>query len=108
MTIAKTTLAQLNDVTPGLDASLSLSGQVGYHIVGTFVGTITFEAWLEGAGVGNATPIQATNLGTAAAASTATAPGLYRIAASPQIRIRARMSAYTSGSADVYPAVSLG
>ena len=101
-------LGALNAATDFLDASASLSGQVAFQIYGTFVGTITFEGYLEGATSANLIALQATDLNAGTAATTATGPGIFRINVSPTIRVRARMSAYTSGTANVAPAASLG
>jgi hypothetical protein len=67
-------------------------------VEGTFVGTVTFEGSLNGV---TYFPVAATNVSTGALASTTTAPGLYRAEVVGGMTFRARMSAYTSGTADV-------
>ncbi|NIV37474.1 MAG: hypothetical protein GWN58_51065, partial [Anaerolineae bacterium] len=52
-------------------------GTACFQIEGTFVGTVTWKARLPGSSVW--VTIQATNLNTGAAATTATAAGIYRI-----------------------------
>ena len=75
-------------------------GAGGFHITGTWVGTITFEAkapeataWVS---------ILATNVTTDASALTTTGNGIFRVVADG-LHIRARVSAYTSGTVVVYP-----
>ena len=69
-------------------------GAVGVQIVGTFSATITFEATTDGT---NWTPVMATNLEDDVRATTATAAGQYTILYGSAIRIRARISSYSSG-----------
>jgi hypothetical protein len=73
-------------------------GAVGVQIVGTFSATITFEATTDGT---NWTSIMATELADDSRATTATAAGHYTILYGSAIRIRARISAYTSGTVTV-------
>jgi len=65
------------------------------QITGTFVGTVTFESSLDGA---NWVAVQAVNLNDGTVGTTATAPGLYRIPTAALADIRARVSAWTSGT----------
>ena len=65
------------------------------QITGTFVGTVTFEATEDGT---NYTSISAVQVGTSLISTTATVPGIYRLASVGMTNIRARISAYTSGS----------
>jgi hypothetical protein len=73
-------------------------GAVGVQIIGTFSATITFEATTDGT---NWTSIMATELADDSRATTATAAGHYTILYGSAIRIRARISAYTSGTVTV-------
>lgn len=73
-------------------------GAVGIQITGTFSGTVTFEASSDGT---NWTPIMATNLADDARATTATAAGHYTMLYGSAIRVRARISAYSSGTITV-------
>jgi hypothetical protein len=70
-------------------------GSVGIQITGTFSATITFEGTVDGATYValNCLP---SNSGTAA--STATAAGAFTVSSGGYAAIRARCSAYTSGS----------
>lgn len=73
-------------------------GAVGIQITGTFSGTVTFEASSDGT---NWTPIMATNLADDVRATTATAAGHYTMLYGSAIRVRARISAYSSGTITV-------
>ena len=73
-------------------------GAVGVQIVGTFSATITFEATTDGT---NWTSIMATELADDSRATTATAAGHYTILYGSAVRIRARISSYSSGSVTV-------
>ncbi len=68
------------------------------QVAGTFVGTVTWEANIDQT---NWIAVQATSLNDGTAATTATAPGLFRIQAFGLSQIRARVSAYTSGTITV-------
>ena len=74
-------------------------GSVAFQITATFTATITFEASV------NATDyvaVSATNLNSGAKSTTATTTGIYIVHAPGARYIRARISAYTSGTAVVY------
>lgn len=89
---AQGTLGAVNDAVtmPTLNC-----GVVGFQLTGTFVATLTFEASLDGvtwvAINGNPQP-------TGAAATTATAAGIVLVPCSGFSQVRARVSAWTSGS----------
>jgi hypothetical protein len=68
------------------------------QVSGTFVGTITFEATVDG---NNWVNILVDNLNTGSASLTATGPGIFRATALGLAQVRARISAYTSGSITV-------
>jgi hypothetical protein len=70
-------------------------GTAVVQVTGTFVGTITFEGSVDGT---NYHAISATQMGTTTIATTATTTGIYRTSVSGLTNIRARVSAYTSGS----------
>lgn len=78
------------------DGSLSV---LTLQIVGITTAVITFEASIDGT---NYVAIQARNLNTQIIATTATADGLYRINAVGYSNVRARISAWTSGTIYVY------
>lgn len=65
------------------------------QVTGTFVATITFEGTADGS---NYQSISATQIGTSTIATTATTTGIFRLSVSGITSIRARISAYTSGS----------
>lgn len=70
------------------------------QLSGTFSATVTFEATVDGI---NWVAILATNMTSGSAATTATAAGIYQIAnIGGLLKIRARISAYTSGALDVF------
>lgn len=72
--------------------------RIAFDVTGTFTGTITFEASVDGTTfvtLGGATP-------AASSISTLTAPGVFQSAVNGCQgfeKVRARMSAYTSGTA---------
>lgn len=70
-------------------------GTATVQITGTFVATTTFEGTTDGT---NYVSISATQIGAASIATTATTAGIYRLGVSGLTHIRARISAYTSGS----------
>ena len=73
-------------------------GAVGIQITGTFSATVTFEATTDGS---NWTAVMATNLNDDSRATTATAAGHYTILYGSAIRVRARISSYSSGSVTI-------
>ena len=77
-------------------------GAGGFHITGTWTGTITFEAKAPGAGSTNWVSILATSVATDVPATTTTGNGIFRVVADG-LHIRARLSTATSGTAVVYP-----
>lgn len=70
------------------------------QLSGTFSATVTFEGTVDGT---NWVAILATNMTSGTAATTATAAGIYQIAnIGGLIKIRARISAYTSGAVTAF------
>lgn len=84
-------------VATGNGTSLDVVGQAGavVALTGTFVGTVTFEGSLDDT---NWFSVMAVKLGDGAIATTATTTGLYRISCAALTSVRARVSAWTSGS----------
>ncbi len=68
------------------------------QIAGTFVGTVSFEANIDNT---NWVAIQAVNLGDGSVATTATASGLFGCIVAGLYAVRARVSAWTSGTITV-------
>lgn len=68
------------------------------QVVGITTATITFEATVDGT---NYVAIQFTNLTSGTAATTATADGIYRATVLGLLDVRARVSAWTSGTITV-------
>lgn len=68
------------------------------QIVGITSATITFEATLDGT---TWVAVQATNLNTGTAATTATADGIYRLTTLGLLQVRARISTYATGTITV-------
>jgi len=77
-------------------------GASGFHITGTWSGTITFEAKAPAAGSSDWVSILATKVTDGVSATTTTANGVYRLVADG-LHVRGRMSSYSSGTAVVYP-----
>ena len=73
------------------------------QVSGTFVGTITWQATVDGA---NWVAVRATNLTSGTQATTATAAGIYFIPVAGLAGIRANITAYTSGTITVTTHVS--
>lgn len=90
--------ARLGALGDLLTLAVSATGAIGIQITGTFVGTISFEATLDGViyVAVNLTPIDGTT-----EASSATAAGIWAGAIGGLGIFRARVSAYTSGAATV-------
>jgi hypothetical protein len=90
-----------DDLTVAEDAvTLSMLGMGGaaFQVKGTFTGTITFEATVDG-GVWAA--LNVVGIGATAKATTTTAAGIFIASVAGLYKIRARMSAYTDGYATV-------
>jgi hypothetical protein len=92
--------------TDPLNVSDTYPGDVTVQIVGTWVGTITFEASID---LTNWVAVLVTNVTTEAVptGSTTTANGIFRIPATGMY-VRARMSAYTSGTANIFQKPTMG
>lgn len=73
-------------------------GGVAFQVQGTFSGTITFEATVQGQ---DFTAFRVTAANSSTPVTTATTAGIYIGSAVGFLSVRARMSAYTSGSATV-------
>lgn len=77
----------------------ALVGSVAAQITGTFVGTVTFEATVDGT---NYVAIAVIPVGaTRTLTTTATAAGMWQLNASGYAAVRARCSAFTSGTINV-------
>lgn len=102
VTINNIPLAALN-----ANVEQNLSGESGasVQIIGTWVGTITFEGTLNGV---DWIPINAVSASTSYPQTTTTVNGLYRLTPGGMFAFRARMSAFTSGSASVWLRASAG
>ena len=80
-----------------------MGDMAGFQILGTWTGTITFEAAVPGAGSSLTwVSIMATNVADNAIATTTTANGVFRIV-SDGLTIRARFSTDSSGTVEVHP-----
>lgn len=79
----------------GTNLTVTGYGVAVIQVTGTFVGTVTFEGTTDGT---NWVSISATQIGAGTILSTATTTGIFRLAVSGITTIRARISAYTSGS----------
>ena len=84
------------------DPNADGGGASGFHITGTWTGTITFEAKAPAAESGDWVSILATNVTDQVDGATTTANGVFRMIADG-LQVRARMSTYGSGTAEVYP-----
>lgn len=78
--------------------------RVAFQVTGTFVGTVTFEATVDGA---NWDALEVTDLSDSTSlATTATAPGIFVANCKGLAQVRAQVSAYTSGAISVYALAS--
>lgn len=78
---------------------LSVAGgsAVGFQLTGTFVGTVTFEGTVDGVNWVSLAVQALAETGTTHV-TTATAPGIWTSNVGGLLLVRARMSAYTSGT----------
>lgn len=74
------------------------NGGVGVQVTGSFSGTLQFEMTLDGT---NFVAVQATNVTTAAIATTTTATGVFQFDVVGALVVRVRSTAWTSGTATV-------
>lgn len=74
------------------------NGGIGAQITGTFSGTLQFEMSIDGT---NFVAVQATNVTSGAVATTATATGIFKYDVVGALVVRARSTAWTSGTATV-------
>lgn len=80
------------------DAANGAHTTLTMQVAGITTATITFEATVDGS---NWVAVACTNLNDGTAATTATANGLYRLTCLGLVSVRARISAYTSGTITV-------
>lgn len=99
------TLAALNAVTDWVDPRQQGSGFVAFQVSGTWVGTITFQCAVDDAdGIES---IQAAKTTDGSVATTTTGNGIFRVVADG-LKVRAKMTAFTSGSAKIRPSIGIG
>ena len=70
----------------------------GLQVTGITTATITFEGTVDGS---NWVAVRALNLGTGAVGTTATADGVFEVPVAGLSQLRARISAYTTGTITV-------
>ena len=88
-----------NDTSVTLAYREFFNGGVGIQVTGTFSGTITFEMSIDGT---NFVAALATNVTSGAEATTTTATGVFKFDAVGALVVRARSTAWTSGTATVH------
>lgn len=93
--------ANLTGVGQALTPVLGGASDVTFHITGVFVGTIAFEATIDGTNWAAVSARDAATTADATRVVSATAVGLFVIDAGSFSLVRARCSAYTSGTAVV-------
>jgi hypothetical protein len=76
-----------------------------FQVSGTFSGTLTFEASADG---GNFASVLATNLTSGAVGTTTTATGMFALSNPGYLQVRARATAWASGTATVFLARGAG
>lgn len=82
----------------GTAADVKGLSHLSMQVVGTFSGTITFEATVDAA---NWASVQVHNIATGAVSTTATAAGIYTCGVAGLYQVRARVSTWVSGSITV-------
>lgn len=89
----------------GNGTSLCCTGHAtaAMQVSGTFVGTVTFEATINGS---TWVSLLVTNVTTGGTATSTNAAGIFRVSCGGFAEIRARISAYTSGSITVHGRVT--
>lgn len=90
-----------DSLTAAEDAvTLSMLGMGGcaFQVIGTYSGTITFEGTVD---LGNWVSMKVVSLGGTASATTTTSTGVFIGTCAGLAGVRARMSSYASGSAQV-------
>ncbi len=87
-------------VAVGNGAEMVVAGlsAVGFQVLGTFVGTVLFEASVNGI---DFQPLEVFPAGGGPSVQSATAPGVFQASVAGMVEVRARVSAYTSGSITV-------
>lgn len=103
MTASSTDCATINSCTT-LNMNANNAG-VGIQLAGTFSATVQFEGTTDG---GNWTAIDCQPIAGGAAATSATATGLWQCSIAGLISVRTRVSAYTSGTVGAVLQSSLG
>ena len=105
MILGKTQLATLQDAAAatanGTHFGVPGLGAVAFQVTGTFSATVTFEGTVGENEGGTWVAIRAVNQNDGVTATTATAAGLYLVNAAGLTFVRARVSAYVSGSVTV-------
>ena len=100
---ADTTALQTAAVATGNGVTMPMGGRGGavFQVTGTFVGTITWEATVDGTNWGGVAVADLAST-TRARALTTTAPGLFLLDGASGLQgVRARVSAWTSGTITV-------
>ena len=94
-------LGALNDETEEVQVSDAVTGQIGFQIEGTFVGTITIYGTLHDGTSPTWVAIQAVNRADGVAATTIAAAAILVVDAAGLLKVKLEMTAYTSGTANV-------
>lgn len=82
------------------------SDSIAVQVVGTFTGTITFECSLDGTNWSAIAMKASSQTAAATLVTTASAAGVFTVPTVAVQYVRARMSAYTDGSANVTVALT--
>ena len=102
---AITNTGTLSGAAQVVSLSITEESAASVQITGTWVGTILFEASLDGI---TFNPINAVSSSTSSPQSTTTVNGLYRLTPAGTLSFRANMTAFTSGSASILMRASKG
>ena len=100
-----TNTGTLSGISQVVLLSLTEESAASVQITGTWLGTITFEATLDGV---TFFPINAVSSTTSVPQSTATINGLYRLTPAGTLSFRVNMTVYTSGTANISMRASKG
>ena len=99
------TMDTVEDTAGVAEGSDSFASQVTYQIFGTWAGTVTFEATIDGSTWAS---IRAEPLATGTLATTTTSNGIFRIDSSGLAATRCRFSTDTSGTVSVQTTWTIG
>jgi len=101
MIIPSTQSATLDALNEALTLAVDDADSVALQVTGTFTGTITFEASVDGTNYASVAVKASSQTTATTLVTTTTATGVFTLNTQGLPHVRARMSAYTDGEATV-------